>query len=117
MSINDYWLAKMRATEESVPEEAPFEGESPEPVEEIEVEEIEVTEEVEEGTAEAVAPEEESPVEEADPDALVMPIPVPTSSDTKAEIKTYLTHVHGIDPDDLNLTKDELLSLVADLAG
>lgn len=42
-------------------------------------------------------------------------LPVPTSANKKSEIQHYLTYEHGIDPDDLDMTKDELLSLVADL--
>lgn len=70
-----------------------------------EVEETEVVaaiEEQEESSSEVIA--EEAP-------SLV----VPTSASKKAEIKEYLTYEHGIDPDDLDLTKAELLSLVEDL--
>lgn len=71
-----------------------------------EVEETEVVaaiEEQEESSAEVIA--EEATAE----------VVVPTSASKKAEIKDYLMYEHGIDPDDLDLTKAELLALVEDL--
>jgi hypothetical protein len=92
MSINDYWVAKMNATEasgEAAPEPAP--------------EEIEVA--VDE--AEVLA-EDEAPVEEAE-----AAVEVPTTDQTKAEISEWLTANHGVDPGDLaRLNKAELLDLV-----
>lgn len=42
---------------------------------------------------------------------------VPTSANTKQEIRDYLTYEHGVDPDDLkDQSKVELLDLVNDLA-
>jgi hypothetical protein len=94
MSINDYWVAKMNATEasgEAAPEPAP--------------EEIEVA--VDE--AEVLA-EDEAPVEEAE-----TAVEVPTGEQTKAQISEWLTATVGIDPDDLkSLSKAELLELVND---
>jgi hypothetical protein len=94
-SINDYWVAKMNATEasgEAAPEPAP--------------EEVEVA--VDEA---AILEEDEAPVEEAE-----AAVEVPTSENTKAEISEFLTTTHGVDPDDLkSLTKSELLDLANDL--
>lgn len=58
-----------------------------------------------EETAEVVATEE-APT----------PLPVPTAANKKAEIIHYLMYEHGVDPDDLDMKKDELLSLAKDLA-
>jgi hypothetical protein len=121
-SINDYWVAKMNATEasgevidgdETVEFEVPVEeadvavDEDEFPVVEDEGdlagEDLEVTEEV------------EAPVEET-ADAVEEPATVvPTSEQTKAQISEWLTATVGIDPDDLkSLSKAELLELVND---
>lgn len=121
MSINDYWVAKMNATEASgeaidgdetvefeIPvDEADFAVDEDEfPVAEDEddlepSEDLEVTEEV------------EAPVEEAE-DAVEEPADgVPTSEQTKSQISEWLTATHGVDPGDLaRLNKAELLDLV-----
>lgn len=84
--ISDVWAAKIAATEAS--------------------EEGSVVEET------AVAVEDDFEKERAAATAKV-----PTSSTPKEEVRSYLIYEHGIDPDDLlNMTKDEMLSLVTDLA-
>jgi len=88
-SINDYWLAKMRATQASggAPEEAPVEIE--------------------------VALDEAAVLEEAEAPVEGDTVPVPTLASRKAEIAQFLTDTQGIDPADLDgLTKSELLDLL-----
>lgn len=118
MSINDYWVAKMNATEASG--EATSEIEVP--VDEVEIlaldEEIPVDPDDDEFSVDEealLAPDEdeevaedleEEPVEESSYE-------VPTSEQTKAQISEWLTNTHGVDPDDLKgLNKAELLDLV-----
>jgi hypothetical protein len=124
MSISDYWVAKMNATEESgaaidgdetVEFEVPVE-EADVAVDEDEFPVVEDEDDLEPGEDLEVTEEVEAPVEEA-ADAVEEPAAVvPTAEQTKAQISEWLTATVGIDPDDLkSLNKAELLDLVNDV--
>lgn len=109
MSVNDYWISKMQATEAGGEETDP-EATVDTPAETVEVEDS-VNPDV---TAESEDEEEEDTY---DADKAAATEKVPTQANNKQEIRDYLIYEHGIDPEDLQgQTKAELLDLVRDLA-
>lgn len=123
-SINDYWVAKMNATEasgeavsgdETVEFEVPVE-EADVAVDEDEFPAVEDEDDPEQGEDLEVTEEVEAPVEEAADAVEEEPASgAPTAEQTKAQISEWLTATVGIDPDDLkSLNKAELLELVND---
>lgn len=111
MSINDYWLAKMQATEAGGEEAAPEVTE--EAVEEVAEKSVVAALPAEED----VEPEDDAPEEDTyEADKAAATDKVPNTASNKETIQNYLIYEHGIDPEDLqDMTKKELLSLVADL--